>query len=211
MISGIIKSIKLNQEYRCIASIDPGKNGGITFISTLYRNFWSYPMPTIKIKTKSEQTVFKRDSKGNKILIKSGPNKGQFKKTIKTPAKYRIELDTVQINKLFKDYNVEVLVIERIGRTIGNSSASSTTVATNYGKLLCIAELLNIPIVSVAPNKWKKDLSLPSDKEPTIEFVEKLTLKSFRTTRGKLLDGQADSFSIGYWYLTKKGINNGNI
>lgn len=179
-----------------IASIDPGLTGGITVDDI------PFPMPIKTIETKSPVMVLRKDSKGNKRYYKSGPNKGQPMYKIKTPAKYRKELAVPEI--LIRLSACDVIVIESPGQSKGNSARSSRTTHINYGKILACAELCTAEVVTVAPHKWKADLGLPADKLPTVELAEKLSGLSFRTERGALLDGMADSYCIGYWYKTFK-------
>ncbi len=179
-----------------IVGIDPGKSGGITFDDS------SISMPTKKILIKKAFKVFMKDSNDKKILIKSGSNKGQYKTKIKTPAKYATELDVHAINKIFQ--NKKILVIEAQGTTAGNSAKSSATTAYNIGKIHALAEVNNMEIIIVTAAKWKKDLNCPADKEPCVLLAEKLSGKSFRTDRGAMLDGPAESWLIRHNYLNKK-------
>jgi hypothetical protein len=49
-------------------------------------------------------------------------------------------------------------------------------------------------LYKVHPHKWKKDLNLTKDKELCVKYAEQLSGKSFRTDRGTLKDGPAESF-----------------
>lgn len=150
-------------------------------------------MPTKRIEIKKARHVFDLDSKGKKQIIKSGPNKGQPKMKLKTPAKYEVELDLEEIMKHFTGVNNQLtIVIEKPNHTHGAKSAATTH--RNYGKILACAELSGSNIVTVAASKWKKDLGLPSDKEPCVKMAEELSGSSFATARGKLLDGPAEAF-----------------
>ena len=171
-----------------IASIDPGHSGAICIDGT------TYPMPVTLIETKPAVTVYAKDAKGQKQYYKSGPLAGQPKLKTKSPAKFSKELDTRAIYDLLLPCHT--LVIELPGSTVGNAAKSSRTTHVNFGKILACAELADCKIVTVAPHKWKADLNLPADKLPTILLVEALSGRSFRTPRGALLDGQADSYAI---------------
>ena len=158
-------------------------------------------MPTKQILTKKEQTVFVLDDKGKKIEYKTGPKKGQYKRKIKAPARYSTELDVMAIGEFFADGS-DIIVIENMGTSFGNSARSTRTTAMNFGKLLALAEYSEAEIVIVSPNKWKKDLGLTDDKLKSVEMAEKLNPEGvFRTPRGALLDGNAEAFLIRYWFL----------
>ncbi len=187
---------------KVIAAIDIGLDGGIAFKETTYK------MPIVKIEIKPAQVVFARDEKGNKVLIKSGPNKGQFKTKIKSPAKYSLRLDIAEIFSLL--LSADIVVIESQGTSFGNSARSTRTTAFNAGQIHACAELAGCEIITVAPNKWKADLKLPKDKLPTVELAEKLSPNlHFRSPKGKLYDGLADARCILHWYLSKEELQKG--
>ena len=159
-------------------------------------------MPVIKKEVKQARYVLDLDNKGKKQYYKSGSKKGEVKMKLKTPAKYKTELDLHVINDLFKTANT--IVFESPAMSRGNSAASSATTNINYGKLLAVAELCGSNIVTVVPHKWKSDLELSKDKLESIKMAEWLTGKSFKTNRGRLIDGPAEAFLIRYWYMQEK-------
>ncbi len=181
-----------------IISVDPGKDGGIALPDGSVIS-----MPIKKILVKEARYKFAYDANGKKIVIKSGANKGEFKKVIKTAAKYKTELDCIKIHWYMEKFCLNrygTFVIEAPGNSIGNSARSTATTHYNIGKLHAIAEILDCEIVVVQAAKWKKDLKLTKDKEQCVKVAEGLSKKCFRTPRGKLLDGQAEAWLIGYWY-----------
>ena len=139
---------------------------------------------------------------GKKQFYKSGPKKGQVKMKVKTPAKFQRELDLPYIFDIFKSHSI--VVLESPGTSFGNAARSTATTNRNFGKLLACAELAGCCTITVAASKWKKDLGLTKDKLECVCKAEQLTGRSFRTTRGKLLDGPAEAFLIGHWYRTQK-------
>ena len=181
-----------------------GKDGAFATKTEVIR------MPTIKKEIKPAVTVFVRDNKGKKIIIKSGSNKGQYKTKIKTPAKYSIELDCDRIYEILnaQGYN-RVLAIELPGNTVGNSARSTGTTFMNYGKILALAEILDYKIVPIAANKWKRAYNLPADKEPTVRLAQlERPNEEYITKRNKLLDGKADATIIYKYYIENYIVNN---
>jgi hypothetical protein len=179
-------------------SIDIGLSGSISLWKdkTLIEII---DMPVTKIETKKAQYVYKNSNP--KIVIKTGANKGERPKKLKSAAKYKTTLDVCSIYTYLNDKKVEYGVIEDIGFTVGNSSKTLKTTAFNFGSIIAVFKILEIPHKLIRPHLWKKDLSLGKDKLETIEFVEELYPEfSFRTKRGALLDGHADSVAIGYWH-----------
>lgn len=192
-----------------IASCDIGLSGGITIITDDSINI--YPMPTITVIDRPPVTIFARDASKKKVIIKSGPNKGTFKKIIKTPAKTHKELDCISIYNLIAGANQ--LVIETPGTSFGNAASSTAKVNLNYGKILAIAELLLIAIVPIPPHVWKGSktspegrigLNLGRDKSVAITYAEELLSDSNKvsnlTTFKATQDGLAESLLIGYYY-----------
>lgn len=175
-----------------ILSIDIGKDGGIATEHTAI----SMPIKKVVVKEATYQFALKD---GKKQLISSGPNAGQFKKKIRTPAKTVRELDVRAIYGLF-DYDYgdgdfpNTVVMELPGNSRGNSARSTATTFFNYGKLHALAEVAGCTVQTVPANKWKKDLNVSKDKEECVALAEELSGMSFRTERGALKDGPAEAF-----------------
>ena len=180
-----------------ILSIDIGLDGGI------YKNGIAYPMPTTEIILKAPVMVQALDKSGKKVIIKSGPDKGQVKMKIKTPAVTKRELDVFKIKDLFESNDKQTIVLELPGNSIGNSARSSSTTDRNFGKLLAIAELSGANVVTVPANQWKKALNLSKDKIDSINLAEQLSGALFRSPKNKLYDGLAEALLIGYYYSEK--------
>lgn len=178
-----------------VIGVDPGKTGGIAIETN------SILMPTVDILVKEAIYQFALKD-GKKQLIKSGKNAGEYKKKIRTPAKYKTELDVKSIFDIFTQGSI--VVTELPGNTRGNAAKATATTFTNFGKLLALAELAGCEIVQVPANKWKKDLGVTKDKEQCVALAEELSGLSFRTERGALLDGPAEAWLIRHWYINYK-------
>ena len=152
-------------------------------------------MPTVKVETKPAR--YKLDLlNGKKQFIKSGSNKGKPKMIQVSAAKYDTHLALNEIKDFFSFSEPEsvAIILEAPAMSFGNSASSTATTNQNFGKLLAVAELCNLNIFTVPPHKWKKDLNLTKDKEECVKYAEQLSGKSFRTDRGALKDGPAESF-----------------
>ena len=179
-----------------IIGIDIGLSGGISDGTN------HYDMPTFKIEVKSAITVFAKDASGKKVKYKSGPQKGEFKRIIKTPAKYTQELDVRTLFDLL--VGSDEIVIESQGTSRGNSAKATRSTALNFGKVLAVSQLVCDNVNLVSPQKWKKDLGLSQEKIDSIEMAEQLAETSFRTARGALNDGPAEAFLIRHHYIQSK-------
>ena len=188
-------------KFNTIVSVDIGLSGGISLFQ--YNQLVAcILMPTVKVETKPAR--YKLDLlNGKKQFIKSGLNKGKPKMIQVSAAKYDTHLALNEIKDFFRFLEPEkvAIILEAPAMSFGNSASSTATTNQNFGKLLAVAELCNLNIFTVPPHKWKKDLNLTKDKELCVSFAEKEFGKKFRTDRGRLLDGQAESALIGLWFL----------
>lgn len=181
-------------KFNTIVSADIGLSGGLSlFVNNVLVTCIS--MPTVKVETKPAR--YKLDLlNGKKQLIKSGPKKDKPKMIQISAAKYDTHLALNEIKEFFTFSEPEkvAIILEAPAMSFGNSASSTATTNQNFGKLLAVAELCNLNIFTVPPHKWKKDLALSKDKEECVRYAEQLSGKSFRTDRGALKDGPAESF-----------------
>jgi len=205
-----------------ILSIDPGLTGGLAEFDTNISStinpdgfIGGQIMTTIRIETKAKQMQLDLDysttKTGKKQFIKSGPNKDKVKMKLRSPAKYKNELNIKYLYDLFKAQ--DIIVIEKQNPQPGNSAASSASTMRNYGKLLALAELSDAKLVLVAPMTWKKHLGLDLTAEERKRITPKeykdlsihkaYSMSNFNTS----YDGISDAICIGYWYI-QKIINN---
>ena len=181
-------------KFNTIVSVDPGLAGGLSLFQD--NNLVAcISMHTVKVETKPAR--YKLDLlNGKKQFIKSGSNKGKPKMIQVSAAKYDTHLALNEIKDFFSFSEPEnvAIILEAPAMSFGNSASSTATTNQNFGKLLAVAELCNLNIFTVHPHKWKKDLNLTKDKEECVKYAEQLSGKSFRTDRGALKDGPAESF-----------------
>ncbi len=199
-----------------LIALDPGLAGGIaTFESDSYKTLVlknAGIMPTIKIETKAKQMQLDLDysttKSGKKQFIKSGPNKGQVKMKMKSPAKHKVQLNTGHIYNLFKE--ADVIVLENQNPMRGNAAGASATLMKNYGKLLALAEISRAKLIIVQPQTWKKyyGLTLTKEEKKTItptkykqmSIMKAYMLSSWNTS----YDGVADAICIGNYAIEKE-------
>ena len=181
-------------KFNTIVSVDPGLAGGLSLFQD-NKLVACISMPTVKVETKPAR--YKLDLlNGKKQFIKSGSNKGKPKMIQVSAAKCDSHLALNEIKDFFSFSEPEnvAIILEAPAMSFGNSASSTATTNQNFGKLLAVAELCNLNIFTVTPHKWKKDLNLTKDKELCVKYAEQLSGKSFRTDRGALKDGPAESF-----------------
>ena len=191
-------------KFNTIVSVDPGLAGGLSIFQD-NQLISCIEMPTVKVETKPAR--YKLDLlNGKKQFIKSGPKKGQAKMIQISASKYdtRLALNEIKDFFTFSEPENVAIILEAPAMSFGNSASSTATTNQNFGKLLAVAELCNLNIFTVPPHKWKKDLNLTKDKEECVRYAEQLSSKSFRTERGALKDGPAESMLIGHWFITSQ-------
>ena len=191
-------------KFNTVVSADIGLSGGLSLFQD-NKLIACIQMPTVKVETKPAR--YKLDLlNGKKQFIKSGPKKGQAKTVQISAAKYDTHLALNEIKDFFTFPEPEdvAIILEAPAMSFGNSASSTATTNQNFGKLLAVAELCKLKIFTVPPHKWKKDLNLTKDKEECVSFAEKLFNKEFRTPRGKLIDGPAESALIGHWFMNSQ-------
>jgi len=196
-----------------ICSIDPGKTGAICLFVVIDSKLHPSPdfqeeMPTVRIQTKAKREVLDLDGT-KKQYYKSGSKKGQVKMKLKSPAKYKMELDVFGIYMLLVELleKGDHIVIERQNPRPGNSASSSFTTGINYGKLLALAELSKAELFLVTPGVWKKYFGLdlkPKEKKllTNTEYKQMSISKAFELSGIKTTkDGIADALCIGYHHF----------
>lgn len=181
-------------------SIDIGLSGGVAIFTDTAIHVTAMPVRTIV--DKPAVTVFAKDKKGNKVVIKSGSNKGKHRRVIKTAAKTHRELDCRAIHTIM--LSADRLLIESPAMSIGNSAKSSATTNRNFGKLLAIAELCELDITIIQPQTWKTALGLGRDKKVAIAYAERLlTNTSLQVNQSNFKaseDGLAEAICIAYYF-----------
>lgn len=89
-------------------------------------------------------------------------------------------------------------------RTMG--AASSFHFGVNFGVLIGVLEALQIPLVQVAPVRWKRAMNLQGTKKDAARLLAlKLHPEAAELLSHKKDSGRADSLLIGHWYCEREG------
>ena len=65
-------------------------------------------------------------------------------------------------------------VVEKVGAMPGQGVTSMFNFGMNFGWIQGVLDTLNIPYELVSPQKWKKEFSVTSDKNTSIEVAKRL-------------------------------------
>lgn len=90
-------------------------------------------------------------------------------------------------------------VVERPFYPAGAGTKNVATMAFNYGVLLGALAWRSIPVVEVAPAKWKAKLALSSSKAASREMASRLFPDDAHQWRLIKQDGRAEAALIAWW------------
>ena len=152
----------LNFEGIKVIGIDPGLQGGICFLEgSIIRDL--IRMPLTKIETKTKKLV--RDmTKAEKKLHKQ-------KKTIYTKKEI---IDSKAISDLVKDFDPDLVVIEKAFYSGINGTIVAGTTGENLGRILGVCEAESCKILRVQAAYWKSHFDIGDDKKEAIAKAEEL-------------------------------------
>ena len=78
------------------------------------------------------------------------------------------------IDKLSKENEQIKCVLEKVNAMPGQGVVSMFNFGQNYGFIQGVLKAYNIPFELVPPQKWKKEFSVTSDKNTSIEVAKRL-------------------------------------
>lgn len=110
-------------------------------------------------------------------------------------------LDIKKVIDILKDCSGGKCFLERSQAMPKQGVVSMFNYGKGYGILLGILHSFNIEVQEVTPQIWKKHFSLiKKEKIDSVSLAEiKNPKEEFRTKRGRILDGKAESFLILEW------------
>ena len=178
-----------------IAGVDGGQGGGIALPET-------YLMPIATKEVKPNFYQVEKVKVGKKTTIrryKSGEKKGQPVTKILHKKEVEKYIDVATLKALLDSVNV--VVLEKPGLSHNASSLRSQTSNIEAVKVVC--RLLDIKVIEVAADRWKKYFKLSDDKYDAMVLAEKLSGLNFSinhdTKKGK--DGEAEAWLIREWFI----------
>ncbi len=87
---------------------------------------------------------------------------------------------------------------------VGVPQQGILTSISNYGMLLGLLASNGIKYVEVPSSTWKKQLSLSSDKQKSLDLAKKLYPKCADIIKYKNQEGMAEALLIAHYFLTKE-------
>ena len=132
--------------------------------------------------------------KDKKIVIKSGPNKGERPRKLRSKEKKKTVIDFDELLEIISDNVPDLVVIEKVAFMRMNSG--TLTKIGNHHFLLGALFASGVEYKEVAAITWKKALNVTSDKETSMRLAHKL-FDGWKFGR----DDEAEAALIGHWYL----------
>lgn len=113
------------------------------------------------------------------------------------------EIDTEHIFKMIGI--ADVVYIEQAQAMPKQGVVGVFTYGYGFGKVVAAFELHKMKIKFVRPAVWKKKMKLGRDKSSSVSLAEKLLPGHvFKTKRGRMLDGQAESALIAIYGMMEE-------
>ena len=77
------------------------------------------------------------------------------------------------------------------------------------GKILGIVGAMGLPVTSVKPARWKKDMKVPADKKAAVQRASQLfpgAAPAFKGPRGGVFDGRAEAALLALYGALELGV-----
>lgn len=144
-----------------------------------------------------------------------------FIECLEMPVNCIDEIKSSFIYYLIKEYKQNCFcLIEKSQSMPGQNSVSVFNYGKGYGQIISILQILKIPYEEISPLKWKREFNLIYKKkkgekitiyqkkkivkERAVTIAEKLQpCMEFKTEKGILLDGKAESFLLAEYARRK--------
>lgn len=104
------------------------------------------------------------------------------------------------LNNVRVDFGVNSCVVERASARPGQGVTSMFTFGMAYGAVIALMQSHGFSLHIVAPNVWKKDLKLGTDKNDSRNKAIEMWPDHEQMFKRKKDDGRAEAALIGYWY-----------
>ena len=117
------------------------------------------------------------------------------------------EINTIGVREFFSVIisRESICYIEKAQSMPRQGVTSTFNYGQGYGKLKAVLEILGISYQEISPQLWKKEFSLiKKDKKDSVTVAMKLFPEiTFKTPKGRLLDGRAESLLIAEYCRRK--------
>lgn len=153
-----------------VIGIDPGLTGGIALYNSEDKSLIVHDTPTITLD-----------------FVKNG--KKQKRK----------EMDLIKTVELIKSFDCKKCYIEKVNAMPGQGVTGVWRFGENYGAYQGILTALDIEIVKIIPQRWKKYFKLSSDKDESLILARQLFINNIKDFKLKKDNGKAEASLIALY------------
>lgn len=122
--------------------------------------------------------------------------------------KKRVTIDPYGIVAEMQQYDIAHIYLEEVYSSPQMGVVSSFNFGEGKGKILGIAAALGVPLTSVKPARWKKDMKVPADKRASVQRASMLfpgAAPAFKGPRGGVFDGRAEAALLALYGALELG------
>lgn len=113
--------------------------------------------------------------------------------------KKRRRLDIVRLQSILREYHIHHAFIERVNAQPGNGIAAAFAYGYGVGATDAVIQCCGIPFTHVTPQKWKKVMECPKEKDEARHRASQLAPQFAHNWERKKDDGRAESFLIALY------------
>lgn len=122
--------------------------------------------------------------------------------------KKRVTIDPYSIVAEMQHSALHHVYMEEVYSSPQMGVVSAFNFGEGKGKILGIVAALGIPVTSVKPARWKKDMKVPADKKATVQRASQLfpgAAAAFKGPRGGIFDGRAEAALLALYGALELG------
>lgn len=119
-----------------------------------------------------------------------------------------IKVDAYGTSRALRAHPVSHIYLEEVTASPQMGVSSSFSFGEGYGILKGVAAALDIPLSTVKPQTWKKQLRVQADKRMAVQRASQLFPRiahKFKGPKGGILDGRAEAALLAFYGAMELG------
>ena len=113
--------------------------------------------------------------------------------------KKRKRIDTVALHNLMRCNEIDHVYIEKVNAQPGNGTAAAFSFGYGCGVIDAVVQCSELPFTHVSPQRWKKDMGCPKEKDGARHRASQLLPKWAHCWQLRRQDGVAEAAMISMW------------
>lgn len=131
---------------------------------------------------------------GNELLIYDMPTFN-----IERNGKKKRQIDILRLQGIFKLYKVDHAYLENVNAMPGQGVSSMFQMGRGFGQIEASIMACEFPLTYITPQKWKKDMAVPKDKDGARQRASQLLPQFAHNWDRKKDDGRAEASIIALY------------